>query len=109
MLYLVIAEVKNTPPPASLASLEQGLATLERLDELTRDGTVLAVGVFAGRMGMSFTVDVASNNELHQVVATLPTFMQAEWQTIPLVSLADDLAMTRAALEHLRTVPDTRG
>ena len=103
MLYLVIAEVKNTPPPASLASLEQGLATLERLDELTRDGIVLAAGVFAGRMGMSFTVDVASNNELHQVVATLPTFMQAEWQTIPLVSLSDDIAMTRGALEHFGT------
>ena len=100
MLYLVIAEVKNTPPPATHESLEQGLATLERLDELTRAGTVAAAGVFAGRMGMCFTIDAASNNELHQIVASLPTFMQAEWQTIPLVSLTDDIAMTRAALEH---------
>jgi muconolactone D-isomerase len=100
MLYLVIAEVKNTPPPATLQSLEQGLATLQRLDELTRAGTVLAAGVFAGRMGMCFTIDAASNNELHQIVASLPTFMQAQWQTIPLVSLTDDIAMTRSALEH---------
>jgi muconolactone delta-isomerase len=100
MLYLVIAEVRNAPPPVTLESLAQGLATLERLDELTRSGTVAAAGVFAGRMGMCFTVDAASNKELHQIVATLPTFMQAEWQTIPLVSLADDIAMTRDALEH---------
>jgi hypothetical protein len=100
MLYLVIAEVKNAPPPATVESLEQGLATLERLDELTRAGTVVGAGVFAGRMGMSFTIDAASNNELHQIVATLPTFMQAEWQTIPLVSLADDIEMTRVALTH---------
>jgi muconolactone D-isomerase len=100
MLYLVIAEVTSTPPPATLESLEQGLATLERLDELTHAGTVLAAGVFAGRMGMCFTIDAASNNELHQIVASLPTFMQAEWQTIPLVSLTDDIAMTRSALEH---------
>ena len=105
MLYLVIAEVNQTPPPATVESLEQGLATLERLDELTRAGTVVAAGVFAGRMGMSFMVDAASNNELHQIVATLPTFMQAEWQTIPLVSLADDIAMTRAALEHFGRGP----
>jgi len=103
MLYLVIAEVKSTPPPATLESLEQGLATLERLDELTRAGTVLAAGVFAGRMGMCFTIDAASNNELHQIVASLPTFMQAEWQTIPLVSLTDDIAMTRGALDHFGT------
>jgi muconolactone delta-isomerase len=100
MLYLVIAEVKGTPPPATLESLQQGLATLERLDELTRAGTVVGAGVFAGRMGMCFTVDAASNNELHQIVASLPTFMQAQWQTIPLVSLTDDIAITRSALEH---------
>ena len=100
MLYLVIAQVKSVPPPPTLESLQQGLATLERLDELTRAGIVLAAGVFAGRMGMCFTVDAASNNELHQVVASLPTFMQAEWETIPLVSLADDIAMTKAAVEH---------
>ena len=109
MLYLVIAEVKGTPPPPTVESLQQGLATLERLDELTREGTVLAAGVFAGRLGMSFTVDAASNNELHQIVASLPTFMQAEWQTIPLVSLTDDLAMTRTALEHLGTTSPRGG
>ena len=105
MLYLVIAEVKTTPPPPTAESLRQGLATLERLAELMQAGTVLAAGVFAGRMGMSFTVDAASHNELHQIVASLPTFMQAEWQTIPLVSLSDDLEMTRAALDHFDTAP----
>ena len=41
VLYLVIAEVKTTPPPPTVESLRQGLATLERLAELMQAGTVL--------------------------------------------------------------------
>lgn len=105
MLFLVMAEVKGTPPPPSLESLQRGLATLERLEELTRLGTVLAAGVYAGSMGMCFTVEVESNNELHQLVSSLPTFVEAEWRTVPLVGITDDIAVTRAALEHFGGAP----
>jgi muconolactone delta-isomerase len=100
VLYLVIAEVKGIPPPATAETLRQGLAALERLLELQRQGRVEGAGIFAGRMGMCFRVDAASNLELHQIVAGLPTFMQSEWQAIPLVSLEDDVEMTRAAVAH---------
>ena len=105
MLFLVTAEVKGTPPPPSLESLQRGLATLERLEELRRLGTVLAAGVYAGSMGMCFTIDVASNNELHQIVSSLPTFVEAEWRTVPLVDIPDDIAVTRAALDHFGAAP----
>jgi len=100
VLYLVIAEVKGTPPPPTAESLRQGLGALERLAELQAEGKVEGAGVFSGRMGMCFRVDAASNLELHRVVAGLPTFMQAEWQVIPLISLEDDIEMTRAAVAH---------
>jgi len=100
VLYLIIAEVKGIPPPATTESLRQGLATLERLVELQNQGMVEGAGIFSGRMGMCFRVDAASNVELHRIVSSLPTFMQSEWQVIPLVSLEDDLAITRAAVEH---------
>src|SRR5215471_18236265 len=103
MLFLVTAEVRGTPPPPSVESLRRGLATLERLEELTRLGTVLAAGVYAGAMGMCFTIDAASNDELHRIVSSLPTFLEAEWRTVPLVGLADDIAVTRAALDHLES------
>ena len=106
MLYLVIAEVKRLSPAPSVESLEQGLATLERLDRLRREGKVEGAGIFAGRMGMCFTIDAGSNTELHEIVASLPTFMQAEWQVTPLVSLEDDLVMTRAALDRFRGALD---
>jgi hypothetical protein len=105
VLYLVIAEVKGIPPPATAETLRQGLATLERLAELQREGTVEGAGVFSGRMGMCFRVDATSNLELHQIVAGLPTFLQAEWRTIPLVSLEDDIEMTRAAVAHFEGRP----
>ena len=62
-------------------------------------------GIFSGRMGMCFRVDAASNLELHRIVAGLPTFMQSEWQVIPLVCLEDDIEMTRAAV----TLYEARG
>jgi muconolactone delta-isomerase len=102
VLYLVISEVKGMPPAASVASLEQGKQTLEQLAAWQREGKVKAAGVFAGRMGMAFVIDVDSNADLHVAVASLPAFMQAEWQVIPMLSIDEDLAMTEAALEHFR-------
>ena len=103
MLYLVIAEVHGTPPPATVASLEQGEATLARLLELQEQGVVTGAGIYAGRMGMCFRLDVASNAELHATVASLPTFMHADWQVIPLLSLEEDLEMTRDAVARFKT------
>ena len=102
MLYLVIAEVKGTPPTATVATLEQGAATLARLVELQEKGVVEGAGIYAGRMGMCFRIDVASNSELHAVISSLPTFTQAEWQVIPLLSLEEDLEVTRGAIEHFK-------
>lgn len=102
MLYLVVAEVKGTPAPATVATLESGAATLARLLELQEQGVVEGAGIFSGRMGMCFRVDVASNAELHRTITALPTFTQAEWQVIPLLSLEEDLEITRDAIEHFK-------
>ena len=102
MLYLVIAEVKGPPPAPSLAALEDGEATLARLLELQAEGVVEGAGVFSGRMGMCFRIDVPSNAALHTTVAALPSFGQAEWQVIPLLSLEEDLAITCGAIAHFR-------
>ena len=101
MLFLVVAEVKGTPP-ATVATLEQGAATLARLIELQEQGVVEGAGIYSGRMGMCFRVDVASNAALHTTIASLPTFTQAEWQVIPLLSLEEDLEITRGAIEHFK-------
>ena len=103
MLFLVVAEVKGTPPPATVATLEQGAATLARLIELQEQGIVEGAGIYSGRMGMCFRVDAASNAELHTTISSLPTFTQAEWQVIPLLSLEEDLEITRGAIEHFKT------
>jgi hypothetical protein len=100
MQHLVIARVPGLPPAPTTTSLRAGLETLERLAALRHAGKVEGAGVFAGRMGMCFVVDAVDHVELHATIATLPTFLDAEWEVIPLVSLDDDIDMTRAALAH---------
>ncbi len=102
MLFLVIAEAKETSAPATVATLEQGAATLARLVELQEQGVVVGAGIFSGRMGMCFRIDVGSNAELHTTLTSLPTFTQAEWEVIPLLSLEEDLEITRDALERFK-------
>ena len=102
MLFLVTCEVTGTPPRATVESLEAGQRTLEALVALQREGRLLGGGIYAGRMGMCFVLDVASNAELHGVVAALPTFLDASWQVTPLVGLEEDLAITRQAVARWR-------
>lgn len=102
MLFLVIAEAKDTSPPATIATLEQGAATLARLVELQQQGVVAGGGIFSGRTGMCFRLDVGSHAELHMTLTSLPTFSQAKWEVIPLLSLEEDLEITRNVLERFK-------
>ena len=63
MLYLVVGEVRGIPPAATVESLEAGRATLERLVELQRQGIVRGGGIFSGRSGICFVLDVESNTQ----------------------------------------------
>ena len=102
MLFLVIAEARDPSAPATVATLEQGVATLARLVELQEQGVVDGAGIYSGRAGMCFRIDVGSHAELHTTLTSLPTFSQAEWQVIPLLSLEEDLAITRDVLERFK-------
>jgi hypothetical protein len=87
MLYLVTCETPGTPPPPTVATLEAGQAALEQIGAWEREGRVRGAGVYSGRSGMAFIIDAASNSELHTLVASLPTFMQASWEVIPMLSI----------------------
>ena len=102
MLFLVIAEARDASAPATGTTLEHGVATLARLVELQEQGAVDGAGIFSGGMGMCFRIDVASNAELHTTLTSLPTFTQAEWEVIPLLSLEEDLEITRDVLERFK-------
>jgi muconolactone D-isomerase len=99
-LYLVMAEVKGAPPQASIDFIERGKGTLERLDELEKQGRAKG-GIYSGRMGMCVVVDADSNEELNQLVISLPSFPTAQWEVIPLHSFAHDLEITNRVLEMM--------
>jgi hypothetical protein len=93
MLYLVTGTVPGLAEP-SAEFLTASQATLERLGELERAGTVRGGGVFIGPLGVCFVVDVASNEDLHVLLTTLPSFRFAEWETVPLIPFQRDLDLS---------------
>ena len=102
MLYLLIGEPKESAPPATVASLEEGVATLSTLVEWERAGKAKFAGVFSGSNGLAFVLDVASHEELHLSVASLPPFPTLAWRVIPLLSAEEDLEIARTALDRYR-------
>jgi hypothetical protein len=93
MLYLVTGTVPGLAEPSS-EFLTASQATLERLGALERGGTVRGGGVFIGPLGVCFVVDVASNEDLHVLLTTLPSFRFAEWETVPLIPFQRDLDLS---------------
>ena len=107
VLYLVIGEPKGPAPDATIASLEEGVTTLSTLVEWERTGKAKVAGIFSGRNGIAFVLDVASHTELHMAVASLPPFSQLNWQSIPMLSAEEDLAICQSALERYRAADAT--
>jgi hypothetical protein len=102
VLYLVIGRPKESAPQATVASLEEGVATLSALVEWERTGKAKFAGVFSGSNGIAFVLDVASHEELHLSVASLPPFPTLDWQVIPMLSAEEDLEIARSALDRYR-------
>jgi hypothetical protein len=101
-LYLVIGEPMESAPPATVAMLEEGVATLSALVEWEKTGKAKFAGIFSGRNGIAFVLDVADHTELHLSVAQLPPFAMLTWQVIPMLSAAEDLEISRGALDRYR-------
>ena len=68
--------------------------TLEQLTEMQKAGTVKAGGVMIGPMGVCFIVDAESNEDLHLVLTTLPSFRFADWEVMPLIPFHRDIEMS---------------
>jgi hypothetical protein len=62
------------------------LPGLDALIKLESEGVVLAGGVPVSERGVAFIIDVPSNEELDQVLRSLPLWSILEWQVTPLQS-----------------------
>jgi muconolactone delta-isomerase len=102
MLFLVTGRIEGKVEPTT-EFLEASHATLEQLGAMERDGTVKGGGVFIGPLGVCFIADATSNESLHLMLTTLPSFRFAAWDVVPLIPFHRDIEMSLdAAIAHSR-------
>ncbi len=99
MLFLVTGRIEGMVEPTT-EFLEASHATLEALGAMERAGTVKGGGVFIGPLGVCFIADTTSNESLHLLLTTLPSFRFATWDAVPLIPFHRDIEMSLdAAIE----------
>ena len=99
MLYLVTTDHFGGPPPPPEqmeALLETVGASMEVLDGLLRDGKIVAGGVPAGQKRHVFIVDAESNDEVTELVHSLPFWIAHRWEITPLESWSHHLGFLRS-------------
>lgn len=99
MLYLVTTDHFGGPPPPPdqmAGLLETVSATVEMLNGLLADGKIVAGGVPAGQKRHVFIVDAESNDEVTELVQSLPLWMAHQWEITPLESWGHHLEYVRS-------------
>ncbi len=97
MLYFVRSELIGGPP----LPLEQWLELLLKAMEIEvgyeKQGKIIAQGDYAVGKGGCCIYDVESNEELHRLIAKLPTHAFLDWEVIPLLSREKTIEMIKQA------------
>ena len=93
MLFLVVGRcpISIEPTPEFLQASRD---TLEQLGAMQGDGRVRGGGVLIGPLAVCFIADVESNEDLHVLLTTLPSFRYADWEVTPLIPFARDVELS---------------
>ena len=94
MLYLVTTDHFGGPPPPPdqmEALFDTVSASMEMLNGLLADGKIVAGGVPAGQKRHVFIVDAESNDEVTELVHSIPLWFAHQWEITPLESWANHL------------------
>jgi len=107
MKYLVTMELIGNPPAASPQELVRWLEQIvipseEAMMKLEVEGKILAGGDLSGRRGMAFIAEAASNEELTQLLGSIPEWPLLKVNVTPLDSTKTRLAQVRQDLERLK-------
>jgi hypothetical protein len=105
MNYLVIGSggPQMTGPDDVIELLEYYvLPGLETLTRLRSENKVLAGGVPVSDRAVAFIIDVASNEELDQILRGLPFWGMLEWQVTPLQSFEGRAFQERRVLQQMK-------
>jgi muconolactone delta-isomerase len=107
MRYLVIGEATGAAPnmpPQQVAQLLDTVVvpSLEMLAKWERGGRIHG-GSFAGRRGGSMIIDAASNEELADLLMTLPFWGLQDWKITPLSSNEGAAKRVREMSQRLKS------
>ncbi|MGH2370108.1 MAG: muconolactone Delta-isomerase family protein [Chloroflexota bacterium] len=107
MQYLVITDsitVDLQVPPQAVAALIEGqvIPTLQRLAQLLQERRILAGGLPAGLRQFAFIVEAGSNDELTELVESLPLWGQLKWTITPLESWEHHAAFIQRTADQLK-------
>lgn len=105
MRYLVTMDTIDTATPSSPDQIISFMENMvipnhEALTKLEAEKKILAVGCLVGKRANVLIVEAASNEELHQLLMSLPMFAMLEIDVTPLTSVEDCCAQIRQNLER---------
>ena len=105
MKYLVTMTTINTAVPPSPDQIIPFMENMvipnhEALTKLEAEKKILAGGCVAGGRANVFIAEAASNEELHQLLMSLPMFAMLETEVTPLTSVESCCANIRQNLER---------
>ena len=100
MLFFVKASLPDVPPVPRELWLGMVVSTWEVIKQLENDGKVLAGGALIGQRSGIVIADVASNEELSEMLNRLPLSAYLEWEVTPLVAAERALEDAKWTLQH---------
>ncbi len=90
-------------PEEALAVLEKGiLPTFDALTKLEAERRIVAGGLPVGDRAFVFIAEAASNEELDQVLRSIPAWGVLKWHVTPLQSFVGRAAQERDVLKELK-------
>ena len=100
MLFYVKASLPDVPPVPRDLWLGKVVSTWEVIKQLENDGKVLAGGALIGQRAGLVIADVASNEELAEMLNRLPLSAYLEWEVSPLIPAQQALDAAKWTLQH---------
>jgi hypothetical protein len=92
----------STPEEARLVLKDMILPGFEVLMKLEKKGKILAGGLPVGERSFVFIAEASTNEELDQMLRSIPFWGVLEWEVIPLQTFAGRASMERAFLDKMK-------
>ncbi|MCA9823268.1 MAG: hypothetical protein KC482_07950 [Dehalococcoidia bacterium] len=98
MLFFVKAELRRDTNYDRTRWLGLVASTWEQIKQMEADGNVVAGGAFVGQSAGCVIADVASHEELSELINRLPVSAMVTWDVVPMIPADSALQAAKWAL-----------